>query len=158
MFFLFFASLIFLNGSAQTDSRIFYSQLMVVFSDLDKDFEFLKGESLGKEGEATLFESKLGLEGTKENSIVLSDNTYRYQAMINDSTSEEGSQLILKAWKEKLTQALTGSFPELEKEFQPASDPATNGYRYSSETITVLLLRHKAEDGSFWLDLVIQKK
>lgn len=131
---------------------------MVVFSDLDKDFNYLKGEPVGKEGEATVFESKLGLEGTKENSIVFSDNIFRYQAMISDSNSEEGSQLILKTWKKKLTQALTGSFPELEKEFRPATDPATNGYRYSSETITVLLLRHKAEDGSFWLDLVIRKK
>jgi hypothetical protein len=155
--FLFLLSTSCLHAFAQTDSRIFYSQLMVVFSDLDKNFDFLKGELEGKEGETTWFETNLKLEGTKENSIVVSANSCSYHAMINDSTSEEGAQFVLKAWKEKLTNALNGTFTELEKEFRSEKDPGTNGYQYSSATILVLLLRHKAGDGSCWIDLVIKK-
>jgi hypothetical protein len=146
-----------LNASAQTDSRIFYSQLMVVFSDLDKNFDFLKGEPSGKDKEVSWFDSNLTLEGTKENSIVVLDSISTYHAMITDSTSEEGSRFILKAWKEKLTTALTGMFSQLEKEFQSEKDPGTNGYQYSSATIKVLVLRHKEDNGSYWMELVIQK-
>jgi hypothetical protein len=145
-------------ASAQTDSRIFYSQLMVVFSDLDKNFEFLKGELQGKEGNDTLFETYLALEGTKENTILASPGGSAYQAVIIDSTSDEGSQLVLRAWKEKLTNALTGSFTELETEYRLEKDKEINGYRYSSEKIIVLLLRHKTDGGWYWINLVIKNK
>ena len=147
-----------INLPAQTDSRIFYSQLMVVFSDLDKNFEFLKGELKEKDGSDTLFESKSTLEGTKENTILASSSMYAYQAIISDSISYEGSEFILKAWKEKLTTALNGSFPELEKKFHPNNDLQIDGYRYASEKITVLVLRHKSHDGSYWINLVIKSK
>jgi len=143
---------------AQTDSRIFYSQLMVVFSDLDKNFEFLKGELKDKEGSDSLFESNSSLEGTKDNTILASSSMYAYQAMIADSVSFEGSEFILKAWKEKLTNTLTDSFSELEKKFHSDNDIKIDGYRYSSEKITVLVLRHKSDDGSCWINLVIKAK
>ena len=143
---------------AQTDSRIFYSQLMVVFSDLDKNFEFLKGELKDKEGTDTLFESNAVLEGTKDNTILSSVSIYAYQAMISDSVSHDGSEFILKAWKQKLTNTLTGSFSELEKKFHSDKDLNTDGYQYSSEKITLLLLRHKSDDGSYWINLVIKSK
>lgn len=145
-------------ASAQTDSRIFFSQLMVVFSDLDKNFEFLKGEQKGTEASDTLFESNLALEGTKENTILCSANSYAYQAMISDSTSEEGSQLILKAWKEKLTGALGDSFHQPAAEFQPENNPGVSGYLYASEKVRILLLRHKTDEGWCWINLVIQSK
>jgi len=143
---------------AQTDSRIFFSQLMVVFSDLDKNFEFLKGELKDKEGSDSLFESNTILEGTKENTILSSSSIYAYQAMIADPVSYEGSEFVLKAWKEKLTNTLTGSFTELEKKFHSDKDVNTDGYQYSSEKITVLVLRHKSDDGSYWINLVIKSK
>jgi len=147
-----------INVPAQTDTRIFYSQLMVVFSDLDKNFEFLKGELKDKEGSDSLFESNSSLEGTKDNTILASSSIYAYQAIIADSVSYEGSEFILKAWKEKLTNALTGSFSELEKKFHSDNDINIDGYRYSSEKITVLVLRHKSNDGSCWINLVIKSK
>jgi len=146
-----------LKASAQTDSRIFYSQLMVVFSDLDKNFEFLKGEQSGSDNDVRFFDSNLALEGTKENSIVVSDSGCSYHAIITDSTSDQGSEYILKAWKEKLADALTGMFTQPAKQFQSEKDPGTNGYQYSSPTINVLLLRHKEDNGSYWIELIIQK-
>lgn len=143
---------------AQTDNRIFYSQLMVVFSDLDKNFEFLKGELKDTQGGDTLYQSNTSLEGTKENTIVTSSGLYAYQAMITDSITYEGSQFILKAWKEKLTNALSGSFDQLQEEFHSEYDNTTEGYRYTSEKITVLLLRHRSDDGSYWINLVIKSK
>jgi len=147
-----------INASSQTDNRIFYSQLMVVFSDLDKNFEFLKGELKDKEGNDSLFVSNSTLEGTKENTIFSSSNAYAYQAMISDSVSEAGSQYILKAWKEKLTAVLTGSFSQLEKEFHSEKDQSIDGYQYSSEAAVVLLLRHKTDNGPYWINLVIKAK
>jgi len=144
--------------SAQTGNRIFYSQLMIVFSDLDKNFEFLKGELRDNEGGDTLFASNTTLEGTKDNNIFASSNIYAYQAMITDSTNYEGSEFILKAWKQKLTNALTGPFSELEKEFHPESDKNLDGYKYSSEKITLLILRHRSPDTSYWINLVIKAK
>jgi len=144
--------------SAQTDSRIFYSQLQVVFSDLDKNFEFLKGELKERDGIDTLFESNTTLEGTKDNSILASPDIYAYQALITDSTSFEGSQFVLKAWKQKLTTALTGTFSEVEKEFHSEKDKNIDGYRYSSEKIEVLILRHTSGDGSYWINLVIKAR
>lgn len=155
--FIFLLLVVTTTVSAQTDSRIFYSQLMVVFSDLDKHFEFLKGELKEQENKDSLFETGLTLEGTKDNSILVSPGVCAYQAMISDSVSEEGSQLILKAWKEKLDGALEGMFTPSAKEFVSETDPGTNGYQYSSEKILVLLLRHKAEDGSYWINLVIKQ-
>lgn len=156
--FILILTIVSIKVSAQTDSRIFYSQLMVVFSDLDKNFEFLKGELQDANGADTLYESNNHLEGTKENSILVSPNLYAYQAMITDSISKEGSQYVLKAWKDKLTNALTGSFKELEKEFHSEKNPTIDGYQYSSEKISVLLLRHKASDDTYWINLVIKAK
>ena len=156
--FVFLLTFVSIAASSQTDNRIFYSQLMVVFSDLDKNFEFLRGELKDKEANDTVFESNSTLEGTRENTILASSKLYAYQAMINDSTSEAGSQYILKAWKEKLTNVLTDSFSQLGKEFHPENDKNTDGYQYSSDKIIVLLLRHKADDGSCWINLVIRAK
>lgn len=156
--FISFILLISIGASAQTADRIFYSQLMVVFSDLDQNFEFLKGVLKNKEGSDTLFESNNTLEGTKENTVLVSPGLYAYQAMISDSTSEEGSQFILKAWKGKLTVALMGTFSELEKEYYSEKDKSIDGYIYSSEKIMVLLLRHKSDDKSYWINLVIKAK
>ena len=111
-----------------------------------------------KEGSDSLFESNSSLEGTKDNTIFASSSIYAYQAIIADSVSYEGSEFILKAWKEKLTNALTGSFSELEKKFHSDKDLNTDGYQYSSEKITVLVLRHKSNDGSCWINLVIKSK
>src|SRR5215203_1126276 len=144
--------------SAQTDNRIFYSQLMVVYSDLDKNFEFLKGEMRDKEGSDTLFASNTTVEGTKDNNIFASSSVYAYQAMIIDSTTYEGSEFILKAWKQKLTNALTGYFSQLAKDFHSENDKNIDGYEYSSEKITLLILRHKSNDGSYWINLVIKAK
>jgi len=155
MFILLF-SISLIKLSAQTDSRVFYSQLMVVFSDLDKNFEYLKGELKDVEGTDTLYESNNYLEGTKENTILVSINLNAYQAIITDSISFEGSQFPLKAWKEKLTNALTGSFTQLDKPFHSEKDTGIDGYEYSSEKISVLLLRHKADNGSCWINLVIK--
>lgn len=143
--------------AAQTDSRIFYSQLMVVFSDLDKNFEFLRGDLKDIDGLDSLYESNTHLEGTKENSIFVSSDLHAYQAMINEAISKDGSQLLLKAWKEKLTNALSDSFSELEKEYH-SKDAITDGYQYSSEKIIILLLRHKANDDTYWTNLVIKAK
>jgi len=147
-----------INVSAQTDSRIFYSQLMVVFSDLDKNFEFLKGDLKDKEGSDTLFESHTNLEGTKDNTILASSGKYVYQAMINDSTSYEGSEFILNAWKEKLTKTLADSFFKLEKNSHSDNDKRVDGYQCSSEKITVFILRHQSDDGWYWINLVIKEK
>lgn len=147
-----------INLPAQTDNRIFYSQMMVVFSDLDKNFEYLKGELKEKDGSDTLFESNHALEGTKDNTILASSSMYAYQAIISDSVSYDGSEFILKAWKEKLTSTLTGSFSELEKRFHSDTDLKIDGYRYSSEKITVLVLRHKSDDRWYWMNLVIKAK
>ena len=127
-----FGILLFIStaASAQTDNRIFYSQLMVVFSDLDKNFDFLKGGFSGKDKNVSFFDSNLTLEGTKENSIVVSDSICSYHAIITDSTSEQGSEYILKSWKEKLASALNGMFSQPEKELISEKDP--DGYQYSS--------------------------
>ena len=58
-------------ASAQTDSRIFFSQLMVVFSDIGKNFEYLKGEELSKQDGVTIYETIRSLEGQKTISSLL---------------------------------------------------------------------------------------
>lgn len=142
--------------SAQTGDRIFYSQLMVVFSDLGKNFEFLKGELKDANGRDTLYTSNTTLEGTKDNTILVSSDLFAYQAMISDSGSYEGSKFILKAWREKLNNALTGSLSQPEKEFHSEHNKDIDGYMYSSEKITVLLLLHKLDEASCWINLVIK--
>lgn len=154
----FFMLLASLCASAQRDHQVFSSQLMVIVSDLEKKFEFLKGELIEAEENDSLFATGLRLEGTKENSILYSSNRYTYQAIINDAGSKEGSELILKAWKDKLTAILKDSFKELGEEYHSEKDPGINGYRYTSETVTILLLQHKTEDGSYWINLVIKAK
>jgi hypothetical protein len=157
LLFVIFLAIATVKLSAQTDSRIFYSQLQVVFSDLDKNFEFLKGELKDRAGSDTLYASNTTLEGTKDNNILASPDIHAYQAMIMDSTSFEGSQFVLKAWKQKLNNALTGAFSEVDKEFH-SEDKNIDGYRYASEKIEVLLLRHKSGDSSYWINLVIKAK
>jgi len=156
--FILLLTIVSIRLSAQTGERIFYSQLMVIFSDLDKNFEFLKGDLKDADGTDTLYSSNTTVEGTKENTILISSNLYAYQAMISDSTTLKGSQFILKTWREKLTNALTGSFPELEKEFHSEHNKDIDGYMYSTERITVLLLRHKLDKASYWINLVIKAK
>jgi hypothetical protein len=142
--------------SAQTDSRIFYSQLMLVISDLEKDFEYLKGDEISKQEGITFYETIRSLEGTKDNMIVVDAATSQFQAVIIDSSSEEGSKLILDAWKDKLASALTGMFSPAVA-FQ-SKDVHTNGFQFLSEKIVVLLLRHKEDNGSYWINLVIKPK
>lgn len=154
--FIFLALLVSSFASAQRDDQVLYAQLMVVFSDFEKNFEFLKGELIEAEEKDSIFTSTLRLEGTKENNIVFSSGGYTYQAMINGETSEEGTQLVLAAWKEKLSRVLKDSFPQLETLYRSQSGTNTSGYSYSSEKITVLLLQHKAADDSFWINLVIK--
>jgi hypothetical protein len=144
-------------GLAQRSNQIFYAQLMTVFSDAEKNFDFLKGELKYAEDKDSVFATNMTLEGTKENSILLSSGLSTYQALINDSTSEEGAQYILNSWKEKLTNVLTGGFNDLEKDFVSQKDSGTNGYQYSSDKISLYLLRHK-EGNSYWNDLVIRRK
>lgn len=155
--FIFLLSALYSAVSAQTDSRIFYAQLMIVFSDIDKNFEYLKGEELSKQDGFTIYETIRSLEGTKDN-IIISDSThYQYRAVINDSVSYDGAKLILASWKTKLDEILSGMFLSATK-FQSEKDPGTNGYQYSSEKIVVLLLVHKEENESYSLDLFIKLK
>jgi hypothetical protein len=157
--FVMMLSLFTAKSVAQTNNRIFYSQLMVVFSDLDKNFEFLKADLRDSSGTDAVYGTNMRLEGTKENFIVFSSNTATYQAMIDDSTSEEGSKLIMEAWKNKLNEVLAGtSFTELAKDYQSPLLPDTNGYRYLSDRISVLLLKHKSESGSYWINLVVKNR
>lgn len=145
-----------LSSLAQTDNRILFSQLMVVFSDIDKDFDYLKGDLKTKEGNISIFETNRSLEGTTDNVIISDSVHYQYLAVISDSTSEEGSQLLLNAWKEKFTDMLTGMFSPA-TEFKPYDDPNTNGYQFSSDHTVLLLLRHR-EDHLYWVNIVIRSK
>ena len=147
----------FFIASAQTDSRIFYSQLMVVISDLEKNFEYLKGEEISKQGGVGFYETIRSLEGTKDNMIVIDSATSQYQAVIIDSTSEEGSKLILNSWRDKLAEALTGMFSPA-TEFRSENNRGISGYQFSSEKTIILLLRHKEDNGSYWINLVIKPK
>lgn len=144
-------------ASAQTDSRIFYSQLMVVISDLEKNFEYLKGEEISKQDGVSFYETIRSLEGTKDNMIVIDSAASQYQAIIIDSTSEEGAKLILNSWKNKLAEALTGMFSSA-TEFRSEKNPDTSGYQFASEKTLILLLQHKQENGSYWINLVIKPK
>jgi hypothetical protein len=142
---------------AQTDNRIFFSQLMVVFSDLDKNFEFLKGEMKGREGNMAYYEAGITLEGTRENTIIVSsDTSFIFQAIVNDSTSEEGARLILGAWKTKLISVLEGS-SFTQPTALPAGKDAASGYQFASDKISTLLRLHK-EAGWYWIDLIIKLK
>lgn len=144
-------------ASAQTDSRIFYSQLMVVISDLEKNFEYLKGEEITKQHGVSFYETIRSLEGTKDNMIVIDSATSQYQAIIIDSTSEEGAKLILNSWKNKLTDALTGMFSSA-TEFRSEKNADTSGYQFASEKTVILLLQHKQEHERYWINLVIKPK
>jgi len=147
-----------IKSSAQTESRIFFSQLMVVFSDIENNFDYLKGDLKAKDGDESYYETIRTLDGTKDNVITISSSSSAYQAMINDSTSEAGSKIILNSWNEKLDDALTGMFSQ-PVEFHSQKDPNTNGYQYISDKLAVLLLRHKSEDGNYyWINLVIKPK
>lgn len=142
---------------AQTDSRIFYSQLMVVISDLETNFEYLKGAEISKQNGVSFYEAIRFLEGTKDNLIVIDSASSQYQAIIVDSTSREGSQLMLDSWKDKLNSALSGMFSPATA-LSSSSDANTSGYQFSSKKITVLLLRHKLENGAYWINLVIKPR
>ena len=155
--FVFLLLFSFLTASAQTDTRIFYSQLMVVFSDIEKNFEYLKGDLRSSDDGVFVYETIRSLEGTTDNVVITDSVVYEYRAQINDSTSEEGSELIVAAWKKKLNDALSGMF-SAPAEFRSDIDPATTGYQYSSEKIAVLLLRHKEKSGWYWIQLVIKPK
>lgn len=152
------AILSFMKSSAQTESRIFFAQLMVVFSDIENNFDYLKGDLKAKDGDESYYETIRTLDGTKDNVITISSNSSAYQAMVNDSASEEASQIILNSWKEKMNEALTGMFSG-PAEFRSQKDPDVTGYQYTSDKIAVLLLRHKSEDGNYyWINLVIKPK
>jgi hypothetical protein len=155
---IFLLSAVFVSASAQTDSRIFFSQLMVVFSDLDKNFEYLKGDLKETAETDTLFESTIALEGTRDNTILRSQDVNAYQALISDSTSAEGAQFIMKAWKEKLTNVLTGSFSRLGEAYRSEDNAAITGWEFASDRVSVLLLQHKTEEGWYWINLVIRSR
>ena len=129
-----------------------------VFNDLEKNFEYLKGDVKEIDGKDTLYQSNKPIEGTKDNSIFVSSGLQAYQAIITDSTSEEGSQFILKAWRTKLADALIPTLAHAEKEYHSEGDKTIDGYQYPSDKIEVLLLRHKAGDNSYWINLVIKAK
>lgn len=148
----------FIKSSAQTESRIFFSQLMVVFSDMENHFDYLKGEFKGKDGDESYYETIRTLDGTRDNVITVSSSSSAYQAMISDSTSEAGSTIILSSWKQKLDEALTGLFSS-PAEFHFQKDSGADGYQYILDRSTVLLLRHKSEDSNYyWINLVIKPK
>lgn len=147
-----------IRASAQTESRIFFSQLMVVFSDIENNFDYLKGDLKAKDGDESYYETIRTLDGTKDNVITISSTSSAYQAMISDSTSEEGAQIILNSWKEKLNEALTGIFSQ-PAEFHSQKDPGVSGYQYTSDKLALFLLRHQSGDGSYyWINLVIRPK
>ena len=91
-------------------NRVLFSQLMVIFSDLENHFDYLKGDLKTKEGSVAFYETNRTLNGTKDNMIAIDSSTSQYVAIVNDSTSEENSKHILALWKEKLMNALTGMF------------------------------------------------
>jgi len=150
--------LFYVKSSAQTENRIFFSQLMVVFSDMENNFDYLKGDLKGKDGDESYFETIRTLDGTKDNVITISPSSSAYQAMISDSTSEEGSKIILNSWKEKLAEALTGIFSAA-AEFHSQKNVNIDGYQFISDKLALLLLRHKSENGNYYrIDLVIKPK
>lgn len=131
---------------------------MVVFSDFENHFDYLKGDLKGQDGDESYYETIRTLDGTKDNVITISSSSSAYQATINDSTSEEGSKIILNSWKEKLNDALTGMF-SAPAGFHSQKDANTDGYQFISDKLAVLLLRHKSEDGNYyWINLVIKPK
>ena len=147
-----------IKSSAQTENRIFFAQLMVVFSDIENHFDYLKGDLKATQGDESYYETIRTLDGTKDNVITISSTSSAYQAMINDSTSGEASEIILNSWKQKMDEALTGMFSPA-VEFHSQNDAGTRGYQYSSDKLNVFLLRHKSEDGNhFWINLVIRPK
>lgn len=143
---------------AQVSDRIFFSQLMVVFSDMDNHFDYLKGELLDTRDGDSLFSSKSALEGTVDNSIFISGGGNAYQAMINDSTSREGAQLVMNAWKQKLEEVLDTSFRRPPEVYQSTAEPGAEGFEYISDKIRVMLIRHQHEEGWYWINLVITPK
>ena len=146
------------RSSAQTESRIFFSQLMVVFSDIENNFDYLKGELKGKDGDEAYYETIRTLDGTKDNVITISPGSSAYQAIISDSTSQQGAEAILNSWKQKMNEALTGMFSQA-AEFRSQKDPAVSGYQYTSDKLAVLLLCHKSEERNYyWINLIIKAK
>lgn len=154
--FVFLCTLFTCSSFAQEEyNRVLFSQLMVIFSDLENHFDYLKGDLKTKEGSVAFYETNRTLNGTKDNMIAIDSSTSQYVAIVNDSTSEENSKHILALWKEKLMNALTGMFTA-PSEFYSKKDAGTNGYQFTSDKIVLYLLRHKTENGWYWINIIIR--
>lgn len=127
-------------------NRALFSELMVIVSDLDNNFSYLKGDLKTKEGRVAFYETNRTLNGTKDNLIVMDSSSSQYVAIITDSASEENSKHILTSWKEKLKNALTGMFAA-PSEFYSQKIAGVNGYQFTSGRAVIYLLRHQTENG-----------
>lgn len=156
--FLFLFSVFALASFSQGErNRVLFSQIMIIVSDLENHFDYLKGNLKSKEGTTAFYETNRTLNGTKDNLIVIDSNALQYVAIINDSTSEENSKHILDLWKQKLNEALNGMFSEATG-FHSQKESNTSGYLLTSGKAAVYLLRHQSKEGWYWLNLVIKLK
>lgn len=155
---LFLFTLFVFKSFAQGEgNRVLFSQVMVIVSDLDNNFDYLKGDLKSKNGSTSFYETNRTLNGTKDNIIAIDSTSSQYVAMINDSTSDAESKRILDLWKQKLNEALTGMFSSA-ADFHSQKDSNIDGYLLTSDKTAIYLLRHKSEEGWYWINLVIKPK
>ena len=150
-----FTMFAFSSFGQEESNRVLFSQLMIIVSDLDNNFSYLKGDLKTKEGSVAFYETNRTLNGTKNNMIVIDSSSSQYVAIIKDSASEENSKHILTSWKEKLKDALTGMFAA-PSEFYSQKVSGVNGYQFSSDHVVIYLLRHQTENGWYWINLIIK--